>query len=237
VRASSEALKEGEENQDHRQRAVAAVGVARVLIVDDDEAYRELVTGLLHRAGYVTDEASSGEHALAIAGDERPACVLLDVLLPGVSGYEVCRELRDHYGEALPIIFVSGERPEPADRVAGLLVGGDDYVLKPFDADELIARVRRNIARAASIAASIGARKLGPLELTTRERDVLRLLTEGLEQDAISRELFISPKTVAAHIQRILSKLGVHSRAQAVAFAYRERLLEPPPEWPASPAA
>jgi DNA-binding NarL/FixJ family response regulator len=199
-----------------------------VLIVDDDANYRAFVTELLRRAGFTTCEASTGKEALASAGRERPACVLLDVLLPGATGYEVCRELRDEYGEGLPIIFVTGERVEAADRVAGLLVGADDYVVKPFDPDELVARTRRFVAR--STARSSAVYRGGLFQLTTREHEVLRLLAEGLDQKAIARQLFITAKTVSTHIQRILTKLGVHSRAEAVSLAYRERLIEIPRE-------
>ena len=200
-----------------------------ILIVDDDANYRAFVSSILGRVGYVTREASSGEEALSSVRDGRPSCVLLDVLLPGVTGYAVCRELRDEYGEALPIIFVTGERTEAGDRVAGLLLGADDYVVKPFDPDELLARVRRSIDRV-----ELGRRRNGDqlrsaFDLTDRERDVVVRLADGLGQNAIAAELVISPKTVATHIQRILTKLGVHSRAEAVAVAYREGLTRPPP--------
>jgi DNA-binding NarL/FixJ family response regulator len=196
-----------------------------VLIVDDDANYRAFVVAMLERVGYETREAESGEEALESVRLQRPSCVLLDVLLPGVTGYAVCRELRDEYGEALPIIFVTGERTEPGDRVAGLLLGADDYVVKPFDPDELVARVRRSIVRS-----DVSLRRNGDSDgrstfgLTGRERDILMLLADGRRQDAIAAELVISPKTVATHIQRILSKLGVHSRAEAVALAHREGL-------------
>jgi two-component system, NarL family, nitrate/nitrite response regulator NarL len=198
----------------------------RILIVDDDEPFRVLVSSLLERAGYATAEASTGEEALASIRREMPSCILLDVLLPRATGYEVCRELRDEYGEALPIIFVTGERTEPADRVAGLIVGADDYILKPFDPDELIARVRRLLVRSNLLARLVEKQRPGSFQLTDRELDVLGLLADGLDQDAIARELFISPKTVSTHIQRILTKLGVHSRAQAIALAYREKLIQ-----------
>jgi DNA-binding NarL/FixJ family response regulator len=200
----------------------------RILIVDDDEPYRVLVASLLERAGFATADASTGEEALASIRRERPSCILLDVLLPRATGYELCRELRDEYGEALPIIFVTGQRTEAADRVAGLLIGADDYILKPFDPDELIARVRRLLVRSDLFAKFIDEKRPGAFQLTDRELDVLRLLADGLEQDAIARELFISPKTVSTHIQRILTKLGVHSRAQAIALAYRENLVQKP---------
>jgi two-component system, NarL family, nitrate/nitrite response regulator NarL len=140
----------------------------------------------------------------------------------------VCRELRDEYGDVLPIIFVTGERTEPGDRVAGLLLGADDYVVKPFDSDELLARVRRSIVRSQLD----GRRRVDHVRavfgLTDRERDIVMRLADGMGQKAIAAELVISPKTVATHIQRILAKLGVHSRAEAVAVAHREGLTRRP---------
>jgi two-component system, NarL family, nitrate/nitrite response regulator NarL len=198
-----------------------------ILIVDDDANHRAFVSTMLERVGYRTREAGSGEEALNSVRSERPSCVLLDVLLPGVTGYAVCRELRDEYGEALPIIFVTGERTEPGDRVAGLLLGADDYVVKPFDSDELLARVRRSIVRS-DLASGRGDQLRKVFDLTNRERDIVMRLADGMGQKAIAAELVISPKTVATHIQRILAKLGVHSRAEAVAVAHREGLTGPP---------
>jgi two-component system nitrate/nitrite response regulator NarL len=192
---------------------------ARILIVDGDHLSRGLMSRVLKRVGYITCEAETGEEALATAKRARPALVVLEVLLPGVSGFEVCRELKDEFGEALPIIFVSGTRTDSGDRVAGLLVGGDDYLVKPFDPNELLARVRRLLP--ARLAGGETTRKL-----TRRELEVLSLLVEGLNQPEIAEKLFISPKTVGKHIEHILAKLGVHNRAQAVALAVRGELIE-----------
>ena len=193
-----------------------------ILVVDDDPTFRELVATLLERLGCESIEAADGLEALAVA-TSKPSLVLLDVDLPGISGYEVCRELRDAYGNDLPIVFVSGKRTEQLDRVGGLLLGADDYIVKPFEPDEFLARVRRYLSRA-SQPRGAGIRA----ELTSREREVLRLLASGLDQRAIAAQLVISPKTVATHIQRILGKLGVRSRAQAVALAHRHGLVEAP---------
>ncbi len=186
----------------------------RVLVVDGDPSSGSLVAGLLEQAGYATAEAASGKEALEAARRERPRLVVLEVCLSGVSGYEVCRELRDEFGESLPIIFMSGERVDAIDRAAGLLVGGDDYLVKPIVADELLARVRRLLSRAAQATVASG--------LTGRELEVLRFLADGFSQKKIAEELVISPKTVGTHIERILRKLGVHSQSQAVVLAYRE---------------
>ncbi len=194
-----------------------------ILVVDDVANYRELVTTLLRQAGYAVEEASTAQEALEITDCEEPALVLLDVVLPEVSGYELCRRLRDRFGEALPIIFLSGTRTDPLDSVAGLLVGADDYVVKPFEPAELIARVRRALTRSVELQRANGSSANG---LTPREREVLSLLSEGLTQSEIAGRLVISPKTVATHIQRILGKLDVHSRAEAVSRAYRLGLVE-----------
>lgn len=201
-----------------------AISSASILIVDDDTRFRTLVSKILTRAGFSIREASAGEEALATVRSERPALVLLDVCLPDINGFEVCRELRDEFGEELPIVFVSGERTEPLDRAAGLLLGGDDYFVKPVDPDELLARVRRLITRSRQDSRGSGVTSSNH-DLTPRELEVLQLLAQGARASEIAEQLVISPKTVASHVQRVLAKLGVHSRAQAVAFAYESGLV------------
>jgi DNA-binding NarL/FixJ family response regulator len=202
-----------------------------ILVVDNDPLFRASVREPLERAGFDVLEADNGESALAAAAERKPELVLLDVCLPGASGYEVCHELRDRFGDTLGIIFVSGERIESIDRVSGLLLGADDYVVKPFDPDELLARIRTVVRRVSKPRKSSNGNGHGnghatgsaaaDAELTPRELEVLQLLAEGLTQTQIARQLVISPRTVGTHIQNLLGKLGVHSRAQAVALAHR----------------
>jgi DNA-binding NarL/FixJ family response regulator len=200
--------------------------LGRILVVDDDPGFRGMVTELLDRAGYETVEAATGEEALELARNDPPKLVLLDVNLPGTSGYAVCNELRSRHGQQLPILFISGERTESFDRVAGLLIGADDYMTKPFDPDELIARMSRMLER-------LSEQRPHTLDdadvfgLTPRECEVLGLLVEGLSQPEIAERLYLSPKTVGTHIQRIMGKMGVKSRTQAVAVAAREGLFDP----------
>jgi DNA-binding NarL/FixJ family response regulator len=195
---------------------------ALVLVVDGESAARSTITRVLEPAGYGTIEVETGEKALALVHEERPSLVVLNVKLPGMSGYEVCKTLRDDFEHEVAIIFVSAERTEPYDRAAGLLVGADDYVVAPFAPEELLARIRRLVGREPSTS------RVNGQDLTKREREVLRLLAQGHGQAEIARELSISSKTVATHIQRILGKLRVHSRAQAVAIAHKNRLVELP---------
>jgi DNA-binding response OmpR family regulator len=201
-------------------------GGRRILVVEDSAELRELISVTLARAGHEVVLAGTGEEALAIAARETPALVLLDVHLPGTSGYAVCNELRRTLGDGIPIMFVSGTRTESFDRVAGLLIGADDYVTKPLDPDELVVRVRRLLERPR--AASLGRSRNHPgFGLTQREREILGLLVHGMTQAEIAGKLQLSPKTVGTHIQRVMGKMGVKSRTQAVALAAQEGLFEP----------
>jgi DNA-binding NarL/FixJ family response regulator len=197
-----------------------------ILVVDRNTGTRSQLARLLARMGYETQQAQNGREALETAKQLQPALVLLEVNLTEVSGYEVCRELRDRFGDDIAIIFLSGDRTEPYDRVAGLLLGADDYIVKPFDEGELLARVRSAL-RHSAVPPNNGSQGNPAAEtLTSREREVLKLLARGLTQAEIAGKLFISPKTVGGHIQRVLTKLGVHSRAQAVAFAHEQGLAD-----------
>lgn len=191
----------------------------RLLIVDPDRELCGRLAAFLEEVGYGATLAHDGREALSAARALQPHAVVAEVVLPSVSGYEVCRELRDEFGPRLPIILTSEQRAEPCDRVAGLLIGADDYLVKPFALDEMLNRVRSLVAR---------TRANGNGGLTPRELEVLELLAKGLDQREIASGLVISSKTVATHIDRILSKLGAHSRAEAVAVAYREHLVEIP---------
>jgi DNA-binding NarL/FixJ family response regulator len=187
-----------------------------ILIADPDEESRKLACEALRRVGFSTLEAEGGEEAIAIARRKRPRVVVLEVCLTGTCGYEVCRALKDEFGERISIVFVSATRKEPHDRVGGLLLGANDYMGKPYDSDELVARVRNLAERSAPLGVAS--------HLTPREAEVYALLVRGLDQGEIADRLFITPKTVGTHIEHVLGKLGVRSRAQAVALAYREKL-------------
>lgn len=190
-----------------------------ILIVDGDPGFRRFAARVLAATGLPVRAAARGREALEVAADSTLALVVLEVRLEDVSGYEICRTLREAHGESLPILFVSADRTEASDRVAGLLVGADDYLPKPVAPDELLARARRHLRR-------LEAWNGRGVRLTKREREILVLLADGLSPLQIAAGLGITPKTVATHVEHIYSKLGVHTRAQAVASAFRLALVQ-----------
>lgn len=192
-----------------------------VLIADPDVEARKPLVRVLVDAGFRVVEASDGSEALTMAREIWPIAVILEIPLGTLCGYEVCRTLKADLGPELVVIFLSGARTETYDRVAGLLMGADDYVTKPSAPDEVLARLRIATRRTAPEPVTSG-------RLTRREHEVLNLLAEGLKWVQIAERLVISPKTVATHVGNIRRKLGVTSRAEAIAVAYRDQLLVPP---------
>lgn len=198
----------------------SAGGRGPVVVADPDEAFRRETARALADAGFEVLEATTGDEALAAVIRDGAALAVLEVRLPGLSGYEVCRRLREECGDGVSIVFVSGDRVEPSDRVAGLLLGADDYLAKPVARDEIVARVRRHLERLSHPGGRRSPR------LTAREHEVLGLLASGLGPIQIAGALAISPRTVATHVEHIYAKLGVHTRAQAVAAAFRLELVQ-----------
>jgi DNA-binding NarL/FixJ family response regulator len=192
-----------------------------VLIVDDDKALAGTMAELLGSAGYRGIAMGTAAAALELARAEAPSLVVLDVNLPDLSGYEALQQLRAEFGDRLPVLFVSGVRVEPYDRAAGLLCGGDDYLVKPFAADEFLARVRALLRRT-------DAASQPEVQLTEREAEVLSLLATGLDSADVATQLEIGARTVATHVEHIMDKLGAHSRAQMIALAYQQGLASLP---------
>jgi DNA-binding NarL/FixJ family response regulator len=196
-----------------------------IIVVDGERRPREAVASLVTEAGYTCCAVTNGAEALEAARAEQPAMVMMADVLPGMASYELCRALREEFGEILPIFFLSRLRKDPMDRVAGLLLGADDYIVEPIVSDELMARVRRAVTRADAFRS---VRTRNSSSLTEREVEVLTGLANGKTHRQLAKELAISEKTVATHIQRIFPKLGVHSRAEAVAAAYQRGIIESP---------
>ncbi|MDO9377246.1 MAG: response regulator transcription factor [Nocardioidaceae bacterium] len=145
---------------------------ARLLVVDDEPSILELLAASLRFAGFEVETAEGGQAALDQAAASRPDLVVLDVMMPDLDGFEVVRRLRSS-GDEVPVIFLTA-RDAGSDRVAGLTVGGDDYVAKPFSLEELVARVRAVLRRARGIAppSSTTTLALADLEMDTDSHEV-----------------------------------------------------------------
>jgi DNA-binding NarL/FixJ family response regulator len=198
-----------------------------VLVVDRDRETRRLVEELVGRIGLVSRASDTGEAALASLDGVRPELAVVEVELPGLNGLAVLQVLHERFGSDLPVILTSSKHGAAFDRAAGLMLGADDYVVKPLDPTELSARMRRSLRRSGSRHRNGEAPDSDRADpgLSPREHEIVTLLADGLDQNEIAAELVISPKTVATHIQNLLAKLGVRSRAQAVAEAYRRGLV------------
>jgi DNA-binding response OmpR family regulator len=204
----------------------------RVLVVDDDPTVAEVVLGYLRRDGFEAAHAADGLAALALAAAAPPDLVVLDLMLPGIDGLEVCRRLRAERPD-LPVIMLTA-RGEEEDRIAGLEVGADDYVVKPFSPKELVLRVRSVLRRgeqreepdAPAAVVVDGDLRLDPrartaslagadVALTTREFDLLAFLLahpgRALRREDLMREVwgweFGDQSTVTVHVRRVREKV------------------------------
>ena len=143
--------------------------MATVLVVDDEPIVREVVVRYLAREGHRTLEAADGDSARGVIEDADLDLVVLDVMLPGTDGLDLCRWIRGR--SELPVIMLTA-RGEEADRIVGLELGADDYVTKPFSPRELAARVRSVLRRTGSSGAAVAALQFGDVELERETRDV-----------------------------------------------------------------
>ncbi|MFE2071173.1 response regulator [Streptomyces sp. NPDC059467] len=202
-------------------------GATRVLVVDDDPTVAEVVAGYLDRAGYLVDHADDGPTALIRAAAHWPDLVVLDLMLPGMDGLEVCRRLR---GRApVPVIMLTA-RGDEDDRILGLEVGADDYVTKPFSPRELVLRVESVLRRSrpapaanslstAELTLDPGARRAtrngAELALTLREFDLLAFFLRhpgrAYSREDLMREVwgwdFGDVSTVTVHVRRLRAKV------------------------------
>ncbi len=211
----------------------------RLLVVDDVPLFRAGLTAALERAGYdVVGEAGDGEGAVALAESEQPDIVLLDLLMPGMSGVEVVEKILAIAPKTSVVLLTGSESEE--DLVAAIKGGARGYILKDMPFDDLVA-VIDNIADGGASVSPAMAGKLFDVTrqllrhqelvsarrptLTGREIEVLGLVANGRTSRQIGDLLYISENTVKNHIRNILDKLGLHSRNEAVLYAVRENLI------------
>jgi two-component system phosphate regulon response regulator PhoB len=211
-----------------------------VLIVEDDRPITEMLRYNLESAGFRASVAADGAQALRIMGDDKPDLVVLDWMLPKLSGLEVCRTMRRTAGlTGLPVIMLTAKGEED-DRVRGLNAGADDYVVKPFSPNELIARIHAVLRRAGPVAGGAPlksgdlAMDLQTLNVTRGGRDIalgpteFRLLHTLMEhpgrvfsRDELlervwGRDIHVEPRTVDVHIRRLRKTLNAGDQPDAI---------------------
>jgi DNA-binding response OmpR family regulator len=180
----------------------------RVLVVDDEANLVELVQGYLEREGYLVLTAADGPTALALTREQRPDLIVLDLMLPGLDGLDVCRRVR-RFSDVYILMLTA--RAEEVDKVVGLSVGADDYLTKPFSPRELVARVRAMLRRPRSGAAEPevpSPRRLGDLTIDTARHEVLK---RGRPIQLTARELAVLA-TLAAHPGHVFTRAQLLER-------------------------
>lgn len=178
------------------------MSAGRVLVIEDEQTIAELVADALRQRGYRVETAPDGDEGLAMAEGTLPDLVILDLMLPGLDGWEICRRLKETDATRdIPVIMLTARRDE-RDVVAGLDLGADDYLRKPFSMSELLARVRALLRRSGRKAESVKKTIVGPLVLD-HESESVTLRGESLELSPTEYRLL---ETLARSAGRVLSR-------------------------------
>ena len=217
-------------------------GAQRVLVVDDHSLFRTGLRALLEEEGFEVADSPSGEAALAALPSFRPDVVVMDVNMPGISGIEATARVLEAMPEVSVLMLTINREDERV--VEAVRAGAAGYLLKDAELDEIVGGIGAAAkgesvlgpAAAAAMMAQIRADAptatapvVPPVDLTTRERDVLALIARGYDNATIAERLFLSPSTVKHYVSRLLEKLGVENRLQAAAFAIRHDLADDGP--------
>jgi DNA-binding NarL/FixJ family response regulator len=192
-----------------------------VLLIDDVPDTVRMIAEALDQAGFTVQVATDGASALKRVARIRPDAVLLDACMPGMDGFETCRQLKLAQGmRTVPVIFMTG-LSETERIVEALAAGGIDYLVKPVAPDELVARLHAHLRVARELNAAIDTQAAGDRPanrenpLTQREMDVLEWVAHGKTNRDIGEILSTSPRTVNKHLEHIYEKLGVETRTAA----------------------
>jgi two-component system response regulator MprA len=193
----------------------------KILVVDDERAVRESLRRALELEGYEIELAEDGLQALdRLAREDQPDAVILDVLMPGIDGLEVCRTLRGQ-GNRLPVLMLTA-RTQVEDRVEGLDAGADDYLTKPFALEELLARVRALLRRSGDDGASGETLSFGDLQLDPGTREV----TRGNEQIELTRTEFSLLELFLRNPRQVLTRSIIFERVWGYDFGFASNSLD-----------
>ena len=228
----------------------------KILLVDDDKTLQEVLKHYLEKRSYSVRAATSGVQGLQMFAQDPPDLVVSDIMMPGMNGLEFCHRLRaTRPGRLVPFIFLTAKK-DLVDRIEGHHIGADDYMTKPFESLELLAKIEARLERSRRIHAEMvrlmqqvsedsesgGEHYENAAEVTTQAKDdepqaelpltpaearVFCEVIQGLPNKQISKRLFLSFHTVQTHLSNILAKLDLENRSQLVRFAF-EHGYHPP---------
>ncbi len=218
-----------------------------ILVADDDLGTRIAITDYLELSGYLVISAQDGREALGMVTEHQPHLMITDITMPHMDGYELVRQVRQKpFFRLLPVIFLTA-RTNTEERIRAYQIGCDAYLPKPFDLDELGAVVRNLLERSQLIQAAwisqmplsdqqalmassqelaaIADEEAAQLDLTSREQEVLALLSDGLSNAQIGDGLHLSPRTVEKYVSSLLRKTDTSNRAELVRYAIDHHLV------------
>ncbi|TAF03745.1 MAG: DNA-binding response regulator [Nostocales cyanobacterium] len=224
----------------------------KILVVDDDLGTRLSISDYLELSGYSVIMANDGQDALSMVEENHPDLMVTDIVMPRMNGYELVRQVRQQAEfRLLPVILLTA-RTKTQERILGYQSGCDLYLPKPFELEELAAAIRNLLARSQIIQSEYrfshqdafnGAKFIKAIDgqnhlstptpnsqllqsLTTREQEVLELLTHGLSNAEMGHQLHLSPRTVEKYVSSLLRKTLTSNRAELVRFAIKHGLVE-----------
>lgn len=173
----------------------------RILVIDDDEALVKTIVSALREENFDTISALDGEEGFKLASSEKIDLVILDLVLPKMNGLELCRKLRNQ-GINTPVVFLTGKRKEEMDKVLGLELGGDDYIIKPFSVRELLARIRAVLRRSETQTPGIEECSFGDISLDFKRH----LAFKGNEEIRLTAKEFGLLKLLVSHEGEVVSR-------------------------------
>jgi DNA-binding NarL/FixJ family response regulator len=205
----------------------------RLLLVDDDPNLILLVKDYLEFRGYEVSSADNGRVALEQLQEELPDLIICDVMMPEMDGYTFVENVREEPRTSwIPVIFLSA-KGQSQDRIKGLNIGADVYMVKPFEPEELIAQVESSLAQAARLTARkvLGNDAAPPLqvrpgvELTPTELKVVQWVARGMANREIAVEMKVSQRTIESHVSNMLGKTGLHNRTELARWAIESDMV------------
>lgn len=205
----------------------------KLLLIDDDPNLILLVKDYLEFRGYHVISAENGRQALDILATEIPDMIICDVMMPEVDGYSLVQKIRENSEtNAIPIMLLSA-KGQSQDRVKGLNIGADVYMVKPFEPEELVAQVESTLKQVNRLKEQSGQKKgtkqtttviPHDVNLTPTEQKVIQLLAQGMANQEIAQQLNVSKRTIESHVSNMLNKTSLHNRTELARWAMENNL-------------